>query len=59
MPTDPNWKDEVLTWLKGLAAAMLVAAITSAAQYVGAHIPQILTFIAQWGAAGATIKATK
>lgn len=46
-------------FLKGLAAACAVAIITTSAQYIGAHIPELLAFLAQMGAATAAVKGNK
>lgn len=53
------WKLESLDYIKGFAAAVLVAGATAGLQYIGAHIPELLSYLAQFAAATSTIKLTK
>lgn len=52
-------KDQAVSFLKGLLAVVLVNAGLAALQYVGAHIPELITWLTQLAAASSTIHLTK
>lgn len=54
-----NIKTHLLDFAKGLLAAMATAAMLSAAQYLGAHLPDLLNLLTPGVVAAAVIKATR
>lgn len=57
MTTD-QLKQHALDFLKGLLAVMAVQAGLAALQYIGAHIPDAVTYLGQIAAAYGTIHIT-
>ena len=57
--TKQQLKQHLIDLLKGLIAAVLVAAGNAALIYIRIHLPDIMAVIAQVGAAIATIQITR
>lgn len=57
--TKQEFVTHLVDFLKGLLAACAVGIIVNGGQYVGAHIPDLLTFLGQVAASSSTIILTK
>ncbi len=54
-----KFRKEVNDYVKGIISALVVAALWSAFQYIGAHIPELIRYLSQAIAATSTIKLTR
>lgn len=55
----PTLKQHALDFIKGMLAAVITAAIMAAVNYIGAHIPDLVTFLTSFGVATSTIKLSR
>lgn len=53
------FKSHALDFLKGLLAVIAVNATLAALQYISVHIPDVISYITQFGAASSTIIYSK